>query len=405
MAHSHLCAHSLPPIAALPVQAYLKSIESLQRLDEQKGLLLRTLDAWKAASKQARQAGGRWYHPRAVCSPPQWALSAPRLSQKAPLLCTPLHPSCRSRKCRREGARAAALPVLAVALQTRCMESAQPRLPRSQSWVSEPASRAALPSSGVRKASMLRLLHTPAPGCRNNSMHPFPFEPPPQQLKAVFNLSGPIVLGPESSVPGPPVPGAASQGQVGAARDPGRHLRHSCQRLGQRRPGTGGGQIRRPRPHLAQACRRPQVHSLPLVKALAAARANKGVRAVVLRVDSPGGSAVASDVIHREVRGRAGGGGGGGGRERDCQACGVLCASDERAPSTCSVWRQLYWTAPCRLPTLLPRMVEGPIPSPSERRWSCCARLASLWLSAWVARLHRAGKSQHEACACLQLFF
>ena len=54
-------------------------------------------------------------------------------------------------------------------------------------------------------------------------------------------------------------------------------------------------------PPRAQIEGQGQVASLPLVKALAAARAQPIIKAVVLRIDSPGGSAVASDVIHREI--------------------------------------------------------------------------------------------------------
>ena len=41
--------------------------------------------------------------------------------------------------------------------------------------------------------------------------------------------------------------------------------------------------------------------STPLVKAIRSARADDGVRAIVVRIDSPGGSSVASDVIWREL--------------------------------------------------------------------------------------------------------
>jgi protease IV len=41
--------------------------------------------------------------------------------------------------------------------------------------------------------------------------------------------------------------------------------------------------------------------SVALVKAIRAARADSGVRAIVLRIDSPGGSSIASDVIWREL--------------------------------------------------------------------------------------------------------
>ena len=41
--------------------------------------------------------------------------------------------------------------------------------------------------------------------------------------------------------------------------------------------------------------------SLSIVKAIRAARADEGVRGIVLRIDSPGGSSVASDVIWREL--------------------------------------------------------------------------------------------------------
>eukprot|EP00887_Chlorella_sp_A99_P006371 scaffold3.g6371.t1 len=71
---------------------------------------------------------------------------------------------------------------------------------------------------------------------------------------AVFQLVGPIVLGPLDPFPGP-------------------------------------GSLER----------RKQIASLPVTKALAAARAKPEVRAVVLRVDTGGGSATASDAIHREV--------------------------------------------------------------------------------------------------------
>ena len=43
------------------------------------------------------------------------------------------------------------------------------------------------------------------------------------------------------------------------------------------------------------------------------ARLDKDIRAVVLRVDSPGGSVLASEQIYREVRGAEGGGQAGGG--------------------------------------------------------------------------------------------
>ncbi len=41
--------------------------------------------------------------------------------------------------------------------------------------------------------------------------------------------------------------------------------------------------------------------SLRLVKAIRSARADRGVRAIVVRIDSPGGSSIASDVIWREL--------------------------------------------------------------------------------------------------------
>ena len=41
--------------------------------------------------------------------------------------------------------------------------------------------------------------------------------------------------------------------------------------------------------------------SLRLVKAIQSARADRGVRAIVVRIDSPGGSSIASDVIWREL--------------------------------------------------------------------------------------------------------
>ncbi|PSC67477.1 malonyl-acyl carrier mitochondrial [Micractinium conductrix] len=44
-----------------------------------------------------------------------------------------------------------------------------------------------------------------------------------------------------------------------------------------------------------------KVASLPVIRALQKAREDKAVKAVVLRVDSPGGSATASEAIHREV--------------------------------------------------------------------------------------------------------
>ncbi|GAB4815409.1 hypothetical protein N2152v2_002455 [Parachlorella kessleri] len=44
-----------------------------------------------------------------------------------------------------------------------------------------------------------------------------------------------------------------------------------------------------------------QIASLPVVKALEKVRSNPAIKAVVLRIDSPGGSAVASDAIHRQV--------------------------------------------------------------------------------------------------------
>ncbi|KAL4457967.1 hypothetical protein ABPG75_012832 [Micractinium tetrahymenae] len=94
--------------------------------------------------------------------------------------------------------------------------------------------------------------------------------------------------------------GKQGDGSAAAAAEPGRRPRVALLTLSG--PFVLGPGSSNPMPSPGGLRGSPsQIASLPVIQALKKARLDPAVKAVVLRVDSPGGSAAASDAIHREV--------------------------------------------------------------------------------------------------------